>query len=114
MSCWMSQNLTVSLGLTLGVKLKVTSSSSSRDRVIVGSTSIPISDLQGRDIRYKYALLNTLDQGRACELEQISLKNFNHWEASKYKTTELYRVMKVPELEIRAGGECWYLPQSHT
>lgn len=103
MSFWMSQNLTIGLGLTLVVKLKVTSlffsSSSSSDRVIVGSARIRIPDLEG-------APLDTFSRDRDCQLEQISLESFNHPDASQYKTAQFYRVMNTPETEIRAAGEC--------
>ncbi|XP_074936539.1 E3 ubiquitin-protein ligase rnf213-alpha-like, partial [Phalacrocorax aristotelis] len=76
-----------------------------RDRLITGSTRIPLSYLQQGLIFYKYALVNTYSQGRECELEDISLDNSDIPETLKYRNTQVFRVMKIPKTEIRADGK---------
>ncbi|XP_055559911.1 E3 ubiquitin-protein ligase rnf213-alpha-like isoform X6 [Falco cherrug] len=72
-----------------------------KTRVITGSATIPLSDLQ-EVIFYKYGLVNTFQGDRPCVLEQISADNLNVPETFKHRNTSLYRVLNVPKTEIKA------------
>ncbi|KAM6032909.1 E3 ubiquitin-protein ligase rnf213-alpha-like isoform 2-T2 [Chlamydotis macqueenii] len=82
-----------------------------KDRVITGSARIPLSDLQRGLIFYKYAVVNTYSPERECELEHISLENVDIPETWKYRDGQLYRVVNIPEAEIKAGGTWTFFEQ---
>ncbi|XP_026723314.1 uncharacterized protein LOC113490904, partial [Athene cunicularia] len=75
-----------------------------RDRVIVGSARITLSRLRQGPIFYKYALVNTFSQERECELEHVSLENSDIPGTFKRRKAQFYRVLKIPEMEIKADG----------
>ncbi|XP_074663829.1 E3 ubiquitin-protein ligase rnf213-alpha-like isoform X2 [Strix aluco] len=75
-----------------------------RDRVLTGSARITLSHLRQGPIFYKYALINTFTQERECELEHISLENSDISGTFKNRNAQFYRVLKIPEKEIKADG----------
>ncbi|KAM9258624.1 E3 ubiquitin-protein ligase rnf213-alpha-like [Morus bassanus] len=75
-----------------------------RERLIMGNTRMPLSHLQRGLIFYKYALVDTYNQERECELEHISLENSDIPETWKYRNAQLFRVMNIPKTEIKADG----------
>ncbi|XP_072704248.1 E3 ubiquitin-protein ligase rnf213-alpha-like isoform X2 [Ciconia boyciana] len=91
-----------------------------REKVLVGSARIPLSHLRRGLIFYKYALVNPFSPERECELEHISSENIDMPEISKYKNAQLYRVINIPQMEIKADGtwtifehfECSFLSSS--
>lgn len=79
--------------------------------MFTGKASIPLSDLQGRLIFYKYALVNTYSQERECDLEEISLEDRNIPETFKSRKAQIYRVLNIPQTELKANSECWICPK---
>ncbi|XP_074786497.1 E3 ubiquitin-protein ligase rnf213-alpha-like [Athene noctua] len=75
-----------------------------RDRMIMGSARITLSRLREGPIFYKYALVNTFSHQRECELEDISLENSDIPGTFKHRKAQFYRVLKIPETEIKADG----------
>ncbi|XP_065520458.1 uncharacterized protein LOC136006382 [Lathamus discolor] len=80
--------------------------SSRNQQVISGSARIPISYLQQGTIFYKYALVDTYSQKRACKLEHIPLENFSIPKTFQSRKVPLFRVLKIPKEEIQVG-ETW-------
>ncbi|KAM9510660.1 uncharacterized protein ACIB01_019183 [Guaruba guarouba] len=112
----MSQNLAFVLGLTLMLKPKPTSSFSSSSRnqqVTPGSTRIPLSYLQQSAVFYKYALVDTYSEKRACKLEHIPLENFSIPKTFQSRNIPLFQVLKIPKEEIQVGRTWTIFEQLH-
>ncbi|XP_026723294.1 E3 ubiquitin-protein ligase rnf213-alpha-like [Athene cunicularia] len=75
-----------------------------RDRMIMGSARITLSRLRQGPIFYKYALVNTFSHQREFELEHVSLENSDIPGTFKRRKAQFYRVLKIPETEIKADG----------
>ncbi|XP_062496366.1 E3 ubiquitin-protein ligase RNF213-like isoform X4 [Pezoporus occidentalis] len=87
--------------------------SSTNQQVISGSARIPVSCLQQGAIFYKYALVDTYSQKRACNLEHIPLENFSIPKTFQSRNVPLFRVLKIPKEEIRVGGTWTIFEQLH-
>ncbi|XP_068024256.1 E3 ubiquitin-protein ligase rnf213-alpha-like [Melanerpes formicivorus] len=78
-----------------------------KDKVMLGSARIPLAELQGPPILYRYAIVNLRDlhgQERSCQLEELSGDNLNPQENLKSRRGPFYRVMAVPPAEIKRDG----------
>ncbi|XP_054033335.1 uncharacterized protein LOC128899116 [Dryobates pubescens] len=78
-----------------------------KDKVMLGSARIPLAQLQGPPILYRYAIINLRElhgQQRSCQLEELSGDNLNPQENLKSRRGPFYRVMAVPPEEIKADG----------
>ncbi|XP_065534706.1 E3 ubiquitin-protein ligase RNF213-like isoform X4 [Lathamus discolor] len=72
-----------------------------RKKYLQGQATIPISNLQGETIFYKYAILKNMlstDHERSCDLEYI------YGMDSKNTGGQLHRVLNIPKEEIKASG----------
>ncbi|KAM6093566.1 E3 ubiquitin-protein ligase rnf213-alpha-like [Chlamydotis macqueenii] len=72
-----------------------------REKVFVGHAKIPISDLQGGPIFYKYAILNMLSTD--CELRLCHLEHIYGMDSKNTKSL-LHRVINIPKEEIKADA----------